>query len=714
MIKPNKRRHSLNSHQLKRFLSLAANMQAVVSFDGYFTYLNPGWQSLFGLPTREFMSHPLLTFVHPDDYQLVERALADLSHRVATLSFEARYGCPDGPYHWLQWQASSFAGESQIYVVARDVTRYKTTLQTLQAIMEETAPVTAGDFFRSLTCNLASTLGVRYAFVSECTDLTRSRARSLAFWVGKEFGNNFEYALAGTPCENVMAGEACYYPQEIQALFPEDVGLVRLNLESYAGLPLTDSAGQILGHLAVLDEQPLRDELGTMAILRIFAARAAAELERKHVEDKLARRVTELETVAKVGTAVSTNLNAQELLQAVVDLTKSSFELYHVHIYLLDEVEERLVLTAGADEVGRQLVAEGWTIPLDHSRSLVARTSRTRQGVIANNVGDSPEFMPNALLPYTRAEMAVPMCIGNRLLGVLDVQADKVNYFTPDDVRVYTILATQVAVALQNANLYAEQAATVVRLREVEQLKSAFLASMSHELRTPLNCILGFTDVILMGIDGPLTATMESDLNLVQKSGHHLLSLINDVLDMAKIEAGKMSLSPERFDLRELLAEVVDIIGSLAREKSLDLQLICDCAQQLELEADRTRLRQVFLNLVGNAIKFTTKGGVTIDAVHQNGGMLISVRDSGDGISPEKSQLIFEPFHRLDNPASQQTAGTGLGLPISRRLVELHNGRLWVESSGIAGEGATFFVELPANCDHKQNVNGVSHSSERH
>jgi PAS domain S-box-containing protein len=697
MIRPPKSKHALKSHQLKRFVSLAADLQAIVGFDGNFIYANPGWQLLLGFPTHDLMSYPLLAFVHPEESELVQRVLADLSHRVTTRSFEARYGCPDGPYRWLQWQASSFAGESHIYVVARDVTRYKTTLQTLQAIMEETAPVTAGDFFRSLTCNLASTLGVRYAFVSECTDLTRSRARSLAFWVGKEFGNNFEYALAGTPCENVMAGEACYYPQEIQALFPEDVGLVRMNLESYAGLPLTDSAGQVLGHLAVLDEQPLRDELGTMAILRIFAARAAAELERKHVEDKLARRVTELETVAKVSTAASTNLNAQELLQAVVDLTQSSFELYHVHIYLLDEAEERLVLTAGAGEIGRQLVAEGWTIPLSHSRSLVARAGRTRQGVIANNVGDSAEFMPNALLPHTCAEMAIPLCIGNRLFGVLDVQANKVNYFTPDDVRVYSILAAQVAVALQNANLYAEQAATVVRLRELEQLKSAFLASMSHELRTPLNCILGFTDVILMGIDGPLTEAMESDLNLVRKSGHHLLSLINDVLDMAKIEAGKMSLVPEPFDLREVLAEVVDIIGSLAREKSLELQLMGDNRQQLELEGDRTRLRQVFLNLVGNAIKFTEKGRVTIDAVHQNGGLLVSVQDTGDGISPEKSHSIFEPFHRLDNPASQRTAGTGLGLPISRRLVELHGGRLWVESSGVAGEGSIFFVELPTH-----------------
>ncbi len=221
---------------------------------------------------------------------------------------------------------------------------------------------------------------------------------------------------------------------------------------------------------------------------------------------------------------------------------------------------------------------------------------------------------------------------------------------------------------------------------------------MSHELRTPLNSILGFSDVILDGLDGPLTDTMENDLKLISRNGQHLLSLINDVLDMAKITAGKMNLNVERFNLPEVLADVVNIASPLARDKSLALQL--DVPDTLEIDADRTRLRQVMINLVGNAIKFTETGGVTLTTVQQNGCIQIHVRDTGIGVSPEQAQLIFEEFSQVDSSTTRKTGGTGLGLPISRKLIELHGGQLWVESTGVRGEGSTFIVELPAEVKH--------------
>jgi len=242
----------------------------------------------------------------------------------------------------------------------------------------------------------------------------------------------------------------------------------------------------------------------------------------------------------------------------------------------------------------------------------------------------------------------------------------------------------------------AEQAATVTRLRELDHLKSSFLANMSHELRTPLNSILGFTDVLLEGLDGPLTDTMQNDLRLIGRNGKHLLSLINDVLDMAKMEAGKMNLSVERFNLGEMLEEVLDITGPLAREKSLDLRLENGSADGLELHADRIRLRQAMINLVGNAIKFTETGGIFVRAERDNGTIRISVRDTGVGVRPEQTHIIFEEFGQIDTSTTRTAGGTGLGLPISKRLVEMHGGRLWVESSGVPGEGATFVIELPA------------------
>jgi signal transduction histidine kinase len=286
--------------------------------------------------------------------------------------------------------------------------------------------------------------------------------------------------------------------------------------------------------------------------------------------------------------------------------------------------------------------------------------------------------------------------VGDRVLGVFDVQSDQANYFTAEAINIYTTLASQVAVALQNARLYVEQAATVSQLRELDKLKSSFLANMSHELRTPLNSILGFTDVILEGMDGPLTENMDNDLRLVQKNGQHLLHLINDVLDMAKIEAGRMNLNPEVFKVHEVFDEVTSITSTLASEKSLSLSIECDSDQNVEIYADRTRLRQVMINLVNNSIKFTDHGQIALNVSPMEGARVrISVRDTGMGIPPEKLESIFQEFTQVDSSTTRKAGGTGLGLPISRRLVEMHGGRLWAESTGNSGEGSTFYVELP-------------------
>jgi len=418
--------------------------------------------------------------------------------------------------------------------------------------------------------------------------------------------------------------------------------------------------------------------------------------ERKQAEAALAKRAVELATVAEVSTVASTILEAERLLQEVVDLTKSRFNLYHAHIYLLDEAAETLNLAVGAGEVGQQMVAQQHTIPLNREQSLVARAARTRQGVIVNDVQVAPDFLPNPLLPETRSEMALPLIVGERVLGVFDVQSEAVNRFTEEDLRVQTTLAGQVAVALQNANLYAEQTATVTRLREIDQLKSSFLANMSHELRTPLNSIIGFTDVMLEGINGPLTELMDNDLQVVRKNGQHLLNLINDVLDMAKIEAGRLSLSVETFDLLEVLSEVLDITSPLAREKLLDLRLDMDYHTPIELVADRFRLRQVMINLVNNAIKFTDEGGITLRAVKAGDDLVrIAVQDTGGGIPASHLEAVFQEFTQVDTSITRKVGGTGLGLPISRHLIEMHGGRLWAESTGVPGEGSTFFVELP-------------------
>jgi signal transduction histidine kinase len=397
-----------------------------------------------------------------------------------------------------------------------------------------------------------------------------------------------------------------------------------------------------------------------------------------------------------VSTTASTVLDPDKLLQAVVDLTKERFGLYHVHVYLLDESWKTLLLASGAGDVGRKLVEEQHSIPLDAEQSLVASAARSGDVIIVNDVRSEPGFLPNPLLPETQAEMAVPMIVGDRVLGVFDVQSNDSQGFSSEDASIYTTLASQVAVALQNARLYMEQSATVTQLRELDRLKSSFLANMSHELRTPLNSILGFADVMLEELDGPLTENMDNDLRLIQKNGQHLLHLINDVLDMAKIEAGRMNLNPEKFRIFEVLDEVTSITSTLASEKNLCLYIDEGSDRDVEVYADHTRLRQVMINLVNNAIKFTEKGKISLKVEPMEGArVLISVKDSGIGIPPDKLEAVFQEFTQVDTSSTRKAGGTGLGLPISRRLVEMHGGRLWVESTGVNGEGSVFYVELP-------------------
>lgn len=464
--------------------------------------------------------------------------------------------------------------------------------------------------------------------------------------------------------------------------------------------------GESIGQLALVEPQLMTDTAAE--IIDAVMERLSIHLENLRLSEQTQmalveqeRLTRELETVAKVSATTSSILDAAELLQTVVDLTKESFNLYHAHIYLFNEEENFLHLIAGADKVGRKLVDQGWHIPLYGEQSLVARAGRERQGVIVNNVREIPDFLPNPLLPDTQSEMAVPMIIGDRLAGVLDVQSDKVDHFSEDDIRIQTTLAAQIAVAHQNAVLYDKQASTIERLRELEQLKSSFLASMSHELRTPLNSIIGFAELILAGIHGSLVDTLENDMKVIQKNGQHLLSLINDVLDMAKIEAGRMNLQIERFNLHELLEEAIDITAPLAREKSLTLNLAPDGTEPLSLEADRFRMRQIMINLVSNAIKFTETGRVTIETEQTDEWVRIAVHDTGIGIPPDQTEIIFEAFRQVDSSTTRKVGGTGLGLLICRHLVELHGGKLWVESAGVPGEGSTFYVELPSKAAYQ-------------
>jgi signal transduction histidine kinase len=246
--------------------------------------------------------------------------------------------------------------------------------------------------------------------------------------------------------------------------------------------------------------------------------------------------------------------------------------------------------------------------------------------------------------------------------------------------------------AIQNARLFSEIGEKSRQLAVASQHKSQFLANMSHELRTPLNAILGYTELILDNIYGDTPDRMRSVLDRVQSNGKHLLGLINDVLDLSKIEAGQLTLSLSDYSIKDVVHSVFAAVESLATEKKLALKI--ELPSELPAaRGDERRLTQVLLNLVGNAIKFTDTGEVAIKAAAANGSYTLSVHDTGPGIDLSDQVKIFEEFQQADSSATKKKGGTGLGLAIARRIVEMHGGRMWVESE--IGQGATFFVTVP-------------------
>jgi signal transduction histidine kinase len=314
------------------------------------------------------------------------------------------------------------------------------------------------------------------------------------------------------------------------------------------------------------------------------------------------------------------------------------------------------------------------------------------KSVLVNDVTAESNHLVNPDLPNTKAELVLPMRVGERIIGVLDLQSTKAGRFTPDDLKVLTSLSEQLSVAVQNARFYGEQVEIAEKLRAVDTMKSQFLASMSHELRTPLNAVLNFTEFVGLGLRGPVNEKQKDALNKALDRGKHLLALINDVLDMTKIEAGMLKLFVESdIDLKQELNTAVTATQPLLKDKSVTVVQDVDDALPL-LVGDRRRIRQVLLNLLSNAAKFTEEGSITLSVKKRGEIILFAVIDTGPGIAPEDQTLIFEPFKQTET-GIQHASGTGLGLPISKRLVEAHGGQLWVESN--VGEGAGFYFTLP-------------------
>jgi signal transduction histidine kinase len=457
------------------------------------------------------------------------------------------------------------------------------------------------------------------------------------------------------------------------------------------------TAGQGIGHITAFYPRPINVAETAIRRLTTLAGQAAIAIQNMRLLDETRRRADELQTAAEIARDTSGTLSLEILLSRTAEMIRERFGYYHTAIFLTDEKEDYAYRSISTNPGTKGLRQHPIKIQVG-SYSVVGYVTRVGEPYLVNDVTQDPFYQVDPLLPETRAEVGIPLKIGNRVIGALDVQSSRVNAFTPNDISVLQILADQIAVAVENARSYQLSLEAVEEMRKADQLKSQFLANMSHELRTPLNSIIGFSRVILKGIDGPISETQEQDLLAIHGSGQHLLSLINDILDLSKIEAGKMELSlVDQVQVADLVHSILSTASGLVKDKPIEI--ICEIAPKLPpVKADPLKIRQVLLNLISNAAKFTDEGSITIKAEKITGKsgdayIQVSVSDTGQGISSEDQKKLFLPFSQVDASPTRKTGGSGLGLSICRHLIEMHHGQIGVHSQ--VGLGSTFYFTLP-------------------
>jgi signal transduction histidine kinase len=475
--------------------------------------------------------------------------------------------------------------------------------------------------------------------------------------------------------------------------------LAALNAAGYArafGSPVV-LEGKVFGvlHLQTHDDQRRLTRWEEEA-LEVLSQQLAVALRNVRLFEESEKRARRLELLNQSIDQMNQKLFDPELLDVVATALTGNLGFAAAQVWLLEPSDGALWRRASHHTTGEPPPVPG---RVERGMSEVGQVAELRVPIVTNDpanhrqVGLSPWMTEEGIQAFA----GFPLVVGEQLLGVLAVYHRRP--LDRNTIELLTLFAQHAATAIQEAHLFhlaTEQTARLtalnVELQRANQHKAEFLANMSHELRTPLNSILGFSQLLLEGDGGMLTGDQRQDVDIIAQNGQHLLALINDLLDISKLEAGKAQLHRGEVEVEPLISECVESVRSLAKTKKLDLSASVS-AEVGRVFADGPKLKQVLLNLLGNAIKFTETGSVRITAERQGAELRVSVRDTGIGVPVEDTERIFESFQQGKSGISGKYQGTGLGLAICRQLVEMHGGRIWVKSA--AGQGSTFTFTIP-------------------